>query len=243
MLVKKRILEVDLLRGIAVILMICFHFFFDLSYFYKINFTFWEEGFGKAIQLLGAGIFIFLVGVSFSLFQSRKKDSMSEKEIALKYFLDGLLIFLLGMILTLVTYLVDQELYIKFGVLHLIGISKMLLPLFIKFDRKKVYIILGILITSYFFSQIAPTTNVLSFLGLKNGAFTSLDYYPLTPWFSLVLLGDLIADFLYKKGEPILHIKQNKVNAFLILIGRKSLIIYFAHQPILLLLLYLFFKL
>ncbi|RLI97069.1 MAG: DUF1624 domain-containing protein, partial [Candidatus Aenigmatarchaeota archaeon] len=116
-----RLWEVDLARGIAVMLMIAFHVLFDISYFagYPAQLS---DGLWWLIARTSATTFIFLVGVSMTLSYSRLTDKRMRAMVR-KYAARGLRIFLLGMAITAVTYVFLNEGTIWFGVLHLIGAS------------------------------------------------------------------------------------------------------------------------
>ena len=120
--------EVDILRGIAVLMMVIFHFVFDLNYFnvYKFNIY---NGFWLYFARLIAIIFIFLVGVSLTLVYYRKNYGF------LDYFKKGSVVFGFGLLITLVTYLFLREGTIIFGILHFIGISIILGSLFLRFKN------------------------------------------------------------------------------------------------------------
>jgi uncharacterized membrane protein len=80
-------------------------------------------------------------------------------------------------------------------------------------------------------------------LGFKPSQFYTVDYFPILPWFGVVLIGIFIGNTLYpfnKRRFKIKDISQLKFVKFFCFLGRKSLIIYFLHQPILLLLIHLF---
>ena len=78
----------------------------------------------------------------------------------------------------------------------------------------------------------------LVFLGLRFENFFTLDYFPLLPWFGVVLLGIYFGKLLYPKGKRRFNI--NLENKYLSFLGRHSLIIYLLHQPILILVINLF---
>ena len=78
----------------------------------------------------------------------------------------------------------------------------------------------------------------LMWLGLKFNNFNTLDYFPLLPWFGVILLGIYFGKLLYPKGKRRFNI--NLENKYLSFLGRHSLIIYLLHQPILILVINLF---
>ena len=245
-LVKKksynRFWEIDLLRGIAIILMIIFHILYDLNYFdiYKLSLY---SGYFLIYVYLNASLFIVLVGISLSLSYSRAKTTLTKKELQLKYLLRGLKIFGLGIIVTLATWIYLKDGYVIFGVLHCIGISIILAYPFIKFRYPN--LILGMVLI---FSGIIVKTLTFDFywlvwLGFTPPQFYTVDYFPLLPWFGVVLVGIFIGNSLYHKNKRRFRMKdlsQSIFVRFFCFLGRNSLIIYFLHQLIIVGLIYLF---
>lgn len=238
----KRFWEIDFLRGIAVVLMIIFHFLYDLNYFgiYKINL--YSGPILIYLYLIGS-TFLLLVGISLSLSYSRIKNSLSTKEIRLKYLKRGLMIFALGLIITLVSWLYLNDGFIIFGVLHCIGLSIILAIPFLKYRYINIsigiiLIIIGIILKNYSFNF-----NYLIFLGFKPIHFYTVDYFPLLPWFGVVLVGIFLGNIIYvnhKRRYKIKNLEKLKFLKFFCCLGRHSLIIYFIHQPIMLSLLQLY---
>jgi uncharacterized membrane protein len=94
------------------------------------------------------------------------------------------------------------------------------------------------------FSTITISNPFLFWIGLKTPSFYTLDYFPLLPWFGVVLIGL----FLGQKIYPALQAKylKKQQNPLLlnpiVFIGKHSLIIYIVHQPILFILLFFLFN-
>ena len=67
-----RFWEVDLLRGIAIVLMVLYHFVFDLDYFkvYELDPT---SGFPLVVARTTVTLFLLLVGLSLTLSHSRAR--------------------------------------------------------------------------------------------------------------------------------------------------------------------------
>ena len=68
------------------------------------------------------------------------------------------------------------------------------------------------------------STNLFSFIGFYNNKFYSGDYFPLLPWYFMYLVGYCAGDFLDIK----LNVRENVLSKM----GKKSLMIYLIHQPI-----------
>ena len=63
----KRLWEVDVLRGIAIIMMVIYHILWGLNFAGVISFPQISTGFWRGFAYTTASIFIFLVGVSLTL--------------------------------------------------------------------------------------------------------------------------------------------------------------------------------
>lgn len=235
---KSRFWEIDAFRGAAIIMMIASNFVTDLQYFlgYTSHETFWWV-FARAT----AFIFIFLVGICLTISYSGDKHKKFKKYLA-----RGAYIFGLGMIITIATFFFIQQDFIRFGVLHLIGISIILAYPFLKLKKFQWTLPLGLafILIGAFISHVNINSNWLLWLGLTSVSFSSIDYFPLLPWFGVVLLGIFSGKILYPNGRkrmftPIFN-AQPKAAKPLSFLGRYSLLIYFIHQPILLGLLWLF---
>lgn len=231
-----RFWEIDLLRGLAVIIMIVFHFLFDLIFFANYSIDLYS-GFWYWIGRLAAVSMLFLVGVSLTISFNRKKQSFGF------FFLRGIKIFALGLFITLITFLFLPQGTIWFGVLHSIGFSIILGYFFIK--RKKLALIIGsiLILIGIFLSQFSFNFAWLLWLGLFPKNFYTFDYFPLLPWFGIVLLGIFAGNKFYAQGNRSFELKESGNNLFAKIVsflGRNSLTIYLIHQPILILFLKIF---
>jgi uncharacterized membrane protein len=240
-ILKQRLWEIDFLRGIAIIMMIIFHFFYDLNYFgvnkINLNSGFWWW-FGRII----ATTFIILVGISLTLSYSREKE-LKKKNLFKKYFFRGLKIFGYGLIITIVTWIFLKRGFIVFGILHFIGISIILAYFFLKLRLWNlllgiIFVLIGIYIENFYLNSYW-----LIWLGLLPHYFYTVDYFPIFPWFGVILIGLFLGNMLYPNGKRRLKIpdisNSSLIKPFCFL-GRNALIIYLLHQPILIIFLYLF---
>ena len=173
--------------------------------------------------------FLMVMGICFVISWERTSSYQ-------KYFYRGLTIFMGGMIISLATYLIAPGAYVKFGILHLIGVSALLQPLFVRF--RSANILIGAFVSIIGLKIAAMTTeNPLLFpLGILYPGFFSLDYYPLFPWFGFVLTGMGLGYLLYIPERNSLLAKIGSLPApeWLLLAGRQALLLYFLHQPLLL---------
>ncbi|ABN57467.1 MULTISPECIES: heparan-alpha-glucosaminide N-acetyltransferase [Methanoculleus] len=233
----ERYWEIDLARGVAVVTMIVFHSAFDLNFFGVLPLNV-SGGFLRTLAYLTASTFIFLVGLSFTISYARAARRLDGRGLALKYVRRGLTIFGYGLIITAVTRLLLPNVYIVFGILHFIGLAILLAPLFVRLDPEKLIITsIACLIAGYAASLVSGPWPLL-WLGIRPESFSSLDYVPLLPWFGLVLVGMACGRLFYPDGKRNISIPVAEP-AFarpLEFLGRHSLVIYFLHQPVVLLL-------
>lgn len=225
---KKRIWELDALRGLCVLGMIVVHFIYDLVELYGV--VDWE--YPAAFLLVknwGGVIFLLISGICVTL--------------GSRCIRRGLLVFACGMICTAVTYgmyffgITGKGILIYFGVLHCLGVCMLLWPLFRKMPHWALGILAVLLIVAGFYIKTLPR---LSFswllpLGFRGSGHSGSDYFPLLPYLGFFLVGSTLGKTLYARKETLLP-KANTHNPiihFFLLCGKHSLWIYLLHQPIL----------
>ena len=229
--------EIDLVRGIAILMMIIFHTVFDLSFFSMYPFNVYS-GFWRYFAFATASLFLLVVGVSLTISRARAAPALSKTSLALKFVYRGAGIFLLGLLVTLCTWLYLGKGFVVFGILHLIGVSVIISPLF--FRLKKYALVAGLffIITGWFFATLTGPIWLLP-LGIHPATFSSVDYEPIFPWSGMVLIGMGLGEFLYPGGVrkfALPAVPQDTLR-LLTLPGRHSLLIYLVHQPVIILLL------
>ncbi len=241
---NKRFWEVDSLRGLAIVMMVVFHFIFDLNYFGIYSFDI-HSGFLWWFARITASMFILLVGVSLSISYARTtllNRNITERDLFLKYLKRGLKIFSYGLLITAATYIFIGDGFIVFGILHFIGIAIILEYVFIK--RKYINLFLGLVFIAagIFLMNFRFNFYGLLWLGFTPNNFYTVDYFPLLPWLGVVSFGIFLGNTLYKKYVrqfKLPDLSSNlivKISSFL---GKHSLLIYLIHQPIIILLLFL----
>lgn len=220
---RKRIWEIDFFRGIALILMIIFHIVFDLKEFADVPVNY-VSGFYYYVGKAAGILFILIAAVSCYFSTNNLKR--------------GLQVLGMGILITIVSHLYNPSYGIKFGILHFLGVSIIIYPLF-KDMNKWLLVILGtlIIILGNYFKLINMPFDYLFIFGLSSDLFVSADYYPLLPWFGVFLYGIFIRKILYKEKRSLLQgdLKGNIINY----LGRHTFIFYLVHQPLILLTIWL----
>jgi len=186
------------------------------------------------------GPFTFLAGVSLTITYSRGKG-MSELTLGgLKikisaFVLRGLKIFGWGMVITLLTWIIAPDEYVRFGILHFFGIAFILAPFFLRF--RYINLILGVAVMALNIYLVDQRVFVDSpwLLWLMIYPHRTLDYWPLQSWFGLFLVGMFAGKILYPQGKRLFNIHEfsNPVASALTLPGRHPLVAYLAQWPVL----------
>jgi uncharacterized membrane protein len=222
-----RFWEIDLLRTIAIAMMITFHVLYLAHYFGITTMTIVRYGFWWWFPRVTAGTFIFLAGVSLTI-----AHSMVNKPSG--FVLRGLKIFAWGMGITAVTLLIPGTDYVRFGILHFFGIAFIVGTLLLRFRLINLILGVAVMILGFHLEGIRFDFPWLLWLGLIPRDFVSvMDYVPMLPWFGIFLLGMFGGKMLYPQGNRRFSIPEfnNPVALALTLPGKHPLVIYLAQWP------------
>ncbi len=222
------------MRGVAVVAMVFYHLSYDLAYFVGLfEVGFFRQGAGLDIGRMIGGTFTFLAGLSLTLSYVRAAES-SGRRVSLKYLGRGARIFSYGLIITLLTWIFVPRDMIYFGILHLIGASIILAYPLIRLKLTNVVLGAGCIALGLYLRQsFVVESPWLAWLGGRPG-FSTLDYWPIFPWFGVMLLGIAAGNTLYGSAS-----KKRTARATppplrpLTFLGSHSLAVYLIHQPVL----------
>ena len=230
------------MRGIAIVMMIVFHVMYDLDFFGAALLNV-QSGFWFYFARATATIFLLLVGISLTLSFSRATQTQGTgKKLYQKYLKRGSTIFAWGLVITVLTWVFLREGFVVWGILHLIGISIILAYPLLKFRYWNLLLGLSFMALGLFLKNVSVGFPWLLWLGLTPNNFYSLDYFPILPWFGVVLIGLFIGNLLYPeytRNFTLRDLSQVKGIRLLSFLGKHSLLIYLVHQPILITVLYL----
>jgi uncharacterized membrane protein len=232
-----RFREIDAARGIAILMMIVFHTVFDLNFFHVMSVNV-HSGFWRWFAVSTASLFLFIVGISLVVSRARAEKTLSGFALNKKFLYRGAGIFSLGLLITLATFLYLHDGFVIFGILHLIGISVMLSPIFFCFGRFNILIGIVCIAAGAFTGTFHGPAWLIPF-GIYPESFFSVDYTPLVPWFGAVLIGMGAGEFLYAGGARRYTLPKvpDIISRTLAFLGQHSLVIYLVHQPVIIMLL------
>ncbi len=220
-LMSKRFPVLDAWRSLAIVLMLLYHFLYDLALFGVIT---WEQMFCTPLNVLQKFIccsFILLSGASARFSRSNLRR--------------GLLTVGAGVLVAIGGAVGGQT--IRFGILQLLGWSMILYHFIGRYLQKLPAVALALVsgglyfLTDWWTGSIHVTSQWLYPFGLMHKGFFSADYFPLLPWFFLFVIGTVFGGWcLQHRDNRLLTAPLPDAVTFL---GRHSLLVYLLHQPVL----------
>ena len=259
MLQSKRFYEIDTLKGIAVILMVIFHFFYLVS---KMEIKDINTRCGPlyASAKTAHCLFIFLVGVNLAISYKKFKEKNREdfendknkyySKYLSKTFKRIAVLVVAAASVSILSYLAFKNLYVKFGIFHFIAAAVLLTTPIVgsKYLSLTLSAIIGLLYTIFnsgkmrnFTSIACHKSPIFCFItGIFNTKFSSLDHFSLVPYLGLVAFGIFIGNTLYTDKERLFLKKEDskkidelfekdEILGSLNLMGKYSFQIYFIH--------------
>jgi len=238
---KKRIELIDGLRGLSVVLMVIHHLLYNLAAFLDAPWWVFTNPVFDVLHYFFAGLFIFLSGVSSRFSRSNIKR--------------GLIVIALAIVISAVTFFIGMPIW--FGILHLLGFLMLFYGLTHRLWERipgkvapLIYIPL-IVAGAVAYAQASLTSgslwvrNILAVVGFRQTdkfqadllpwdpgfVFGSYDYFTILPWLFVFLLGTWAGYYIRERKLPGWFYEYKP--PFFPMVGRKALIIYVLHQPIL----------
>lgn len=236
-----RIAIIDELRGLALLNMIVYHLLYDLTSIYNDGPPWMMSRSTDIWQEYICISFILIAGICIPYTKSPLRHAVIVLGCAIG--------------ISLVTYAFMPEQFISFGILHMLGVSMLVYVIF-KVPLSRVNNIIGFIISIFLalltwnvvngyigiwkFTWTIPefSSKYLFPLGLVDGSFSSADYFPLLPYFFIFTAGVFLSDWI--KRWPA-WTKKTHVRP-LEYIGQHTLVLYLAHQPVILSCLYLYYN-
>ncbi len=226
-------------------MMVVYHLMYDLYYF-RVSDAIFTDPFWFYFQRATATLFIGLVGVSLALRSARAQHRLVYAALLKR----GLTILGWGLVITTITrFALGPDVYIRFGVLHFIGVSILFAYPFLRGKWLNLVFGMGLIALGVWLQRFTfgpPWSSYLFWLGLEPPNHTYVDFFPFIRWFGVVLLGIFVGNQLYgqvgRRFSPADRTETWVVCA-LSWMGRRSLAIYLLHQPILFALFLAFFLL
>lgn len=232
----KRYALPDTFRGLVLLSMLTYHTVWDMVNIFGQKWSWYESRWAFYWQQSICCSFILLSGFCWSFGRRKWKR--------------GIVVFVAGLIISLVTIIVMPENRVLFGVLTMLGSSMLfMIPLEKVLKRVNPYVgLVGSLLVFLYMKNIDCGTlgwkefgyvklpkewyaNLFStYWGLPADDFYSSDYFGIFPWLFLFVTGYFVYR-IFEKNHWIDVLKKGKV-APLEVLGKNSLLVYMLHQPL-----------
>ncbi|GHA36968.1 membrane protein [Devosia pacifica] len=232
---RPRYALVDVVRGVAIVGVVFYHLFWDLSYFWLIPFDVSTHPIWVAFARVLLGSFVFLAGVGLVLAHGRQ---IRWKAFWRRFAVIGGA----AALVSIGTYLAFPETFVYFGVLHAIAVFSLLGLPFLRIPFwLTAFVGLLVIIAGVVFSAPVFTEKVWSWIGFWPVPPPTNDLVPVFPWLGVTLLGIALTRYLIDSGR--LERLGNWAPTTgpwhgLSMIGRWTLVIYLIHQLALLAIIY-----
>ncbi len=206
--------------------MVVYHAFFVLTFFGNWNLSM-NEGWWEILANVVRFIFLSLVGVGMVIsYEGVRKKGGSYFDGIFRQWKRGTIVLLAAFAVSIVTYIVVPEQYVRFGILHLIGVSIFVLSFLLGVWKK--YLALMFSFLSFIFAYYFPSDGMVS-----------IDYFPLFPWIGIVSMGIFLGYIFYTGGANgsvrsrfDFKFLKSVYPKPLYWLGKKALIVYLLHVPL-----------
>ena len=254
---SKRYLEIDIIKGVSVVLMVFFHVFYLMNNM-GFNKPDSSSGFLKSIASISHLTFITVAGINFYLsFKDKNNKDQLNKTYYFKKIKRALLLLGFGMVITFITqYVFGSNKSVKFGILHFMSVAIMISSMTLwtsqKVSNKKTFDTINSFLTicvvallmfmnykskSKTIQSICQSVPFLCFIVGIYGSFNwhigSLDHHSVISKYPYFGAGMLIGKLLYgNNSKQLIDLEKYKDNWFVktfAWLGKNSLNIYLIH--------------
>ena len=204
--------------------MLVFHFVFVGHFFYDYTWYVDYKTFYEVIGHISRIGFVTLSGLSLYY--------VSQKSRGFHYFLKRFFVILAcALLISAFTFLLIPEYFIFNGILHFFAYATILNYLVVsRFQSNKTLIFALIIFGRLLY--LFPSDNIfLNVLGFYPASINTLDFFPLFPWYSYVLLGYLFLPIFMRLTSLETIVKKGNFITFL---GSRTLLIYVLHPIVIL---------
>ncbi len=237
-----RLGEIDAVRTLAIAMMVAYHAAYDV-WFLAPSVDIDPFGGGwRALQVATGSTFLFVVGVSLALTNARaRRRGLAGAALWRRHARRAVEVLAAALLVSAVTYVaLGADDYIRFGILHCIAATMLLLPLVVPLGPwVAAALAVPVIVAGKALEDATSGVPGLLILGWRPEDGAGVDHYPLLPWLGPALLGLAAGMLLYPGGArtPRLDRLAARVRVprlgRLTWPGRHALPIYLVHQPVL----------
>jgi uncharacterized membrane protein len=236
-----RLWELDVARTVAIGMMVAFHASYDVDLLAPGLGVEPREGGLKLLQVATGSLFLGLAGVSFTVASARASGrGLGGRALLFKQWRRAGEILAAALAVSVVTWLVLGDGYVRFGILHLIAAGLFLAPFAVRLGAWNLVVAGALVLAGRWTEGVVSDIPGLLPLGIRPAeGRVGVDWYPLVPWLAPFLIGLWLGGRLYPGGTRggwglWLPVPRGRAAALAGAPGRHSLAIYLGHQGVLL---------
>jgi uncharacterized membrane protein len=221
-----RLVAIDALRGFGLLLMIAYHFAFDLSWMRFVAIDFYHDPFWLTARDFIVTWFLLLVGLSLVLARHAQQSMRGFwRRIALIVFC--------ALLVSVASYVMFPQTFITFGILHCIAVASVLAWPLLRWPL--VALVIGTAIIAAGATLQFPIFDArwLNWVGMMTHKPSTEDYVPLFPWLGVVFVGVAAGAWIVRREWSAITSLGRVSPKWLEWLGRHSLLVYMVHQPVL----------
>jgi uncharacterized membrane protein len=242
---SERVFELDFLRGISVILMMCHHTIYDLRNIFGLDSFAWEQSYVFIYWLRPPFLFFFLFvsGVCCTLSKNNYLRALKLGVVSLGF----------SAVFYFISKATETEMYVFFNILHMLMLGTLSFAIldslkkrcrFKTVEKGYLFISMIFLWLHYPMSNLEYVRNnyLIPFHEVFTKGVGMADYLPAIPWMGFFFFGVYFGLVYYKDKKSLFgNIPHfiDRVTFPINFVGRKALWFYIFHQPVILSFLYL----
>ncbi len=237
---SERYWEIDAIRGIAILGMLFYHLLACLVVFHiVVEDPRFLSNYNS--YMFGSGIFILLAGIAMILRHERMRGKTT-REYYSALVIKALFLLAIGFCITIGSWIgasifLGSEAFIKFGFLHMLGVSMLLAIPLLRYGKWNIIIGVIIIAIGAFICPYINDPSCLYPLGIHAEDFMiyTQDYFPLFPWFGVLLFGVGLGNVFYPHGIRFFALRgPGMIGVVLAKLGNGAvtLFIYLVHVPV-----------
>jgi len=219
---------VDLARGVAIVAMVAYHACFDLAHFGWLSADFNSDWRWLSFRSAILSSFLAIAGFSLALAAARETDPR-------RFWKRVATIAGAALLVSAGSYAMFPESFIWFGVLHAIAVMSIVTRYLLPLDAWLFPIGAAIVAAGAYVAVPAFDRPLLQWLGMMTFKPRTEDYVPILPWLGVMLMGAAAGLRVVRRQSLAAALARRLRPRFrwLSWLGRHSLVIYLAHQQLL----------
>ncbi|MFP5452130.1 MAG: heparan-alpha-glucosaminide N-acetyltransferase [Thermoleophilia bacterium] len=235
-----RLWEIDLLRTAAIVMMVAYHAAWDVDMLAVDELVDPFSGGWRALQVACGSLFLAVMGMTLAVMNARgRARGLSGWPLYRRHARRAATVLGAALLVSAATFVaLGGDDYVRFGILHCIGVAMLLCPLLIRLGVWLLPLAAAIAWAGLALAGTDPRDApwLLPF-GVPQAGGAGVDWYPLLPWLAPALVGLWLGAVLYPRGD------RGRWGARLSAAprwapratapGRHALPIYLVHQPVL----------